>query len=60
MSKVLRWIERIAHSVGLLLAIVDIVTVGVIIGGPSEKSGTQPNFAGAEQHQKRLAIFLQH
>src|SRR5712675_1884787 len=56
--KVLRWIERIAHSIGLLLAIVAIVAIGVIIGRPSEKSGNQPNFAGAEQQQKRLAIFL--
>ena len=35
-----------------------IVAVGVIIGRPSEKSGNQPNFAGAEQQQKRLAVFL--
>ena len=56
--KVLRWIERIAHSIGLLLAIVAIVWLGVIIGRPSEKSGNQPNFVGAEQQQKRLAIFL--
>jgi hypothetical protein len=56
--KVLRLIERIAHSIGLVLAIVAIVAVGVIIGRPLEKSGYQPNFAGAEQQQKRLAIFL--
>lgn len=56
--KVLRVIERTAHSVGLLLAIVAIVWIGVIIGRPAEKSGNQPNFAGAEQQQKRLAIFL--
>lgn len=49
---------RIAHSIGLLLAIVAIVAIGVIIGHPSEKSGNQPNFAGAEQQQKRLAVFL--
>ena len=35
-----------------------IVAIGVIIGRPSEKSGSQPNFAGAEQQQKRLAVFL--
>jgi len=56
--KVLRLIERIAHWIGLLLGIVAIVWIGVIIGRPSEKSGNQPNFAGAEQQQKRLAIFL--
>jgi uncharacterized protein (DUF2235 family) len=56
--KVLRLIERIAHWFALLLGIVAIVAVGVIIGRPSEKSGNQPNFAGAEQRQKRLAVFL--
>src|SRR5690348_7142922 len=45
MRKVLRWIERIAHTLGLMLAIVAIVWIGVIIGRPSEKSGNQPNFA---------------
>lgn len=58
MKKILRWVERIAHSIGLLLAIVAIVAVGVIIGRPSEKSGNQSSFAGAEQQNKRLAIFL--
>jgi uncharacterized protein (DUF2235 family) len=58
MKVVLRLIERIAHWFGLLLAITAIVAVGVIIGRPSEKSGNQPNFTGAEQHQKRLAVFL--
>jgi len=43
--RVLRFIERIAHWVGLFIAIVAIVAVGVIIGRPSEKSGNQPNFA---------------
>lgn len=58
MKVVLRWIERIGHTIGLLLAIVAIVAIGVIVGRPSEKSGNQPNFLGAEQQQKRLAIFL--
>jgi Uncharacterized alpha/beta hydrolase domain (DUF2235) len=31
---------------------------GYFIGRPSEKSGNQPNFVGAEQQQKRLAVFL--
>src|SRR3954467_15330714 len=58
MKKFFRWVERIAHSIGVLLGIVAIVAIGVIVGRPSEKSGTQPNFAGAEQQQKRLAVFL--
>jgi uncharacterized protein (DUF2235 family) len=55
---ILRWIERIAHSLGLLLAIVAVAAISVMIGRPSEKSGSQPNFAGIEQQQKRLALFL--
>jgi Uncharacterized alpha/beta hydrolase domain (DUF2235) len=58
MKVVLRLIERIAHWLALLIAIAAIVAVGVIIGRPSEKSGNQPNFTGAEQRQKRLAVFL--
>ncbi|MET3524099.1 DUF2235 domain-containing protein [Mesorhizobium abyssinicae] len=56
--KILRLIERIAHWFALLLGIVALVAVGVIITRPSEKSGNQPNFAGAEQQQKRLVVFL--
>ena len=56
--KVLRWIERIAHWVILLFAIGGIVAIAVVVSRPSEKSGIQPNFAGAEQKQKRLALFL--
>jgi uncharacterized protein (DUF2235 family) len=55
MKKVLRWIERIAHTLGVILAIGAIAWIWV---RPPEKSGGQPNFAGAEQGQKRLAIFL--
>jgi hypothetical protein len=55
MKRFLRWVERIAHSIGVALAIVAIAWIWV---RPSEKSGGQPNFAGAEQQQKRLAIFL--
>src|SRR3954452_10770038 len=58
MKKVLRLIERLAHWIALLLGIVAIVAVGVIITRPSEKSGNQPNFAGVEQQQKRLVVFL--
>ncbi|MCK1316008.1 MULTISPECIES: DUF2235 domain-containing protein [unclassified Bradyrhizobium] len=56
--KIWRIFERLAHWVALLLGIVAIVAIGVIIGHPAEKSGNQPNFAGAEQQQKRLAVFL--
>src|SRR6185437_7300615 len=56
--KLWHWIERIAYWIGLFLAIVAIVAVGVIIGRPSEKSGNQPSIIGAEQQQKRLVVFL--
>jgi uncharacterized protein (DUF2235 family) len=56
--RALRFIERLAHWFAFFAAIVAIVAVGVIIGRPSEKSGNQPNFAGVEQQQKRLVIFL--
>jgi uncharacterized protein (DUF2235 family) len=56
--KVWRWIERIAHSIGVVLAIVAITWIVVLVSRPSEKSGNQPSFAGAEQQKKRLAIFL--
>jgi hypothetical protein len=55
MKKVLRGVERIAHTVGVILAIGAIAWIWV---RPAEKSGGQPNFAGAELQQKRLAIFL--
>ena len=50
-----RWIERIAHTIGVVLVILAIAWIWV---RPSEKSGVQPNFAGAEQQQKRLVVFL--
>lgn len=56
--KVLRVIERSAHTLGSLIAICAIIAVAVIITRPSEKSGSQPSFVGSEQQQKRLAIFL--
>jgi Uncharacterized alpha/beta hydrolase domain (DUF2235) len=56
--RVWRWIERIAHSIGAMLAIVAIAWIVVFVSRPSEKSGNQPSFTGAEQQQKRLAIFL--
>src|SRR5258708_7516241 len=56
--KILRWIERIAHSIGVVLAIVAIAWIVVFVSRPSEKSGNQQNFAGTEQQKKRLAVFL--
>ena len=53
--RVWRWIERFAHWSAIVLAI---VAIGWIWVRPTEKSGGQPNFAGVEQQQKRLAIFL--
>jgi uncharacterized protein (DUF2235 family) len=58
MKVVLRLIERIAHWLALLIAIAAMIAFGVLVGRPSEKSGNQPNFVGAEQQQKRLAVFL--
>jgi uncharacterized protein (DUF2235 family) len=55
MKKLLRLVERIAHTIGVILAIGIIAWVWV---RPIEKSGGQPNFAGAEQQQKRLVVFL--
>lgn len=55
MKRVLRWIERIAHTIGVILVIGAIAWIWV---RPTERSGGQPNFAGAEQQRKRLAIFL--
>ena len=53
--RVWRWIERLAHWFAVLLAVAAIAWIWV---RPAEKSGGQPNFVGAEQQQKRLAIFL--
>ncbi len=53
-----RVFEKLAHWIGLFIAIAAIVAVGVIIGRPAEKGGNQPGFVGAEQQQKRLAVFL--
>lgn len=52
------WFEKIAHWIGFLAAVAAIAAVVVIVERPSEKSGNQPNFVGAEQQQKRLAIVL--
>lgn len=58
MKKVLRFIERFAHWVALVLGIVAIAWIVALVGRPAEKSGSQPTFAGADQKQKRLAIYL--
>lgn len=56
--KVLRTIERIAHWVLLFVAIAAIAAIVATISRPSEKGGSQSNFVGVEQQQKRLVIFL--
>ena len=53
-----RWIERGLHTIAFVLTVGIIAWIVAFVGRPSEKSGSQPNFAGAEQQQKRLAIFL--
>lgn len=58
MTTVWHWFEKIAHWIGFLAAVAAIAAVVVIVERPSEKSGNQPNFVGAEQQQKRLAVFL--
>lgn len=55
---VLRFIERTAHTLGVGIAIAAIVAVTVVVSRPSEKGGSQPNFFGADQQQKRLVLFL--
>ncbi|MGL9621610.1 DUF2235 domain-containing protein [Bradyrhizobium sp. U531] len=54
-SRLWRLIERGAHWLAGLLAI---AAIGWIWVRPAEKSCGQPTFAGAEQQQKRLVIFL--
>jgi len=58
LKKILRLTERIALWGALLLGVVAIVWIGVIVGRPAEKSGSQPTFAGADQNQKRLTVYL--
>src|ERR1700676_2712932 len=54
-SRVWRWIEGTQHTLGVIFVIGVIAWIWV---RPVEKSGSQPNFVGAEQQQKRLAVFL--
>lgn len=56
--KVWHGIWRIAHSIILLAVVAVMIAIGVFIGRPGEKGGNQSNLAGAEQQQKRLAVFL--
>jgi uncharacterized protein (DUF2235 family) len=58
MKRFLRWIERGAHWLGFIFGVAAIAALVTLIGRPEEKSGSQPNFAGAEQQQKRLVIYL--
>ena len=55
MKKLLRVLERTAHTIGVILVIGVIIWIYV---RPTEKSGGQPNFGGAEQQHKRLVVFL--
>jgi uncharacterized protein (DUF2235 family) len=56
--KIYRPIERAAHWLALVIGIAALIGVTVVISRPSEKSGNQPSFVGAEQQKKRLAIFF--
>ncbi|GLS45893.1 DUF2235 domain-containing protein [Methylobacterium brachythecii] len=58
MRKAFRWIERILLWAGAAAALLALVAVAVIVTRPSEKGGTQPNFAGADLQQKRLVVYL--
>ena len=53
--EILRLVERVAHWSPSFLPSWPSPGSGCVL---SEKSGGQPNFAGAEQQQKRLAVFL--
>jgi uncharacterized protein (DUF2235 family) len=58
MKKILRFVERTAHTIGFFLSIIAIAWIVTVVGRPEEKSGSQPTFAGADQKQKRLAIYF--
>lgn len=57
--KIYRPIERAAHWLALFVSAAAMIGVTVLISRPSEKSGNQPSFVGAEQQKKRLAILDQ-
>lgn len=52
------WVKRLVLSLIHLGVTVLVVLAVVIVSRPSETSGSQPNFAGVEQKQKRLVLFL--
>lgn len=52
------WLNRLALGFVHLGVTVLVVLAVVIASRPSETSGSQPNFAGVEQKQKRLVLFL--
>lgn len=56
--KARRWIKGIFLAIFQLGITVLIVLAVVVVSRPSETSGSQPNFAGVEQKQKRLVLFL--
>jgi hypothetical protein len=56
--KVWHYIWQTAHSIILLAVVAVMIAIGVFIGRPGEKGGNQSNFAGSDQQQKRLAVFL--
>ncbi|MDR6660778.1 uncharacterized protein (DUF2235 family) [Tardiphaga robiniae] len=51
-------IWRIMHSIILLAVVALMIAIGVFVGRPGEKGSNQSNLAGADQQQKRLAVFL--
>ena len=53
-----RKIGWVAHKLAIFVGIAAMIGVGVYIGRPPEKTGNQPDFTGAEQQKKRLAVFL--
>ena len=53
-----KWLNRIFWGIVHLAVTAALVVAIVIITRPPETSASQPNFAGVEQKQKRLVLFL--
>lgn len=53
-----QWLNRLILAIVHLGVTALVVLAVVIVSRPSEISGSQPNFAGVEQKQKRLVLFL--
>lgn len=53
-----RWLGKLAVCAVAFVALLAVIVGVVIVSRPSEKGGTQPNFAGANQQQKRLVVYL--